>query len=241
MPLDSIVLLAFLTCPAQVQWQAGLEPAAHSERHDGRLQLVDKRGIKGHDLTRTGRMALYGGLVFGPVATTWFGFLARRVNFSNRRVETLARVACDQTLFAPVMIGVFLSSMATMEGASPKERLARTWWPALQTNWMVWPFVQMINFTFLPLQHRVLFANAAMEGPSPKERLARTWWPALQTNWMVWPFVQMINFTFLPLQHRVLFANVISIGWNCYLSWVNSQTPATEVRETRGEKERERA
>ncbi|KAF4507490.1 hypothetical protein G6O67_003982 [Ophiocordyceps sinensis] len=156
-------------------------------------QLVDKRGIKGHDLTRTGRMALYGGLVFGPVATTWFGFLARRVNFSNRRVETLARVACDQTLFAPVMIGVFLSSMATMEGASPKERLARTWWPALQTNWMVWPFVQMINFTFLPLQHRVLFAN------------------------------------------------VISIGWNCYLSWVNSQTPATEVRETRGEKERERA
>lgn len=127
------------------------------------------------------------------MATTWFGFLARRVNFSNRRVETLARVACDQTLFAPVMIGVFLSSMATMEGASPKERLARTWWPALQTNWMVWPFVQMINFTFLPLQHRVLFAN------------------------------------------------VVSIGWNCYLSWVNSQTPATEVRETRGEKERERA
>ncbi|KAM4058103.1 peroxisomal protein [Hirsutella rhossiliensis] len=156
-------------------------------------QLVDKRGIKGHDLTRTGRMALYGGFVFGPVATTWFGFLARRVNFSNRRIETLARVACDQTLFAPVMIGVFLSSMATMEGASPKERLQRTWWPALQTNWMVWPFVQIVNFTFLPLQHRVLFAN------------------------------------------------IISIGWNCYLSWVNSQTPASAVQETGGDKEREKA
>ncbi|OAA37683.1 Mpv17/PMP22 [Metarhizium rileyi] len=138
-------------------------------------QLVEKKGIEGHDLTRTGRMALYGGCVFGPVATTWFGFLARNIRFKNPRVETLARVACDQTLFAPVMIGAFLSSMATMEGASAKERLEKTWWPALKTNWMVWPFVQTINFTFLPLQHRVLFAN------------------------------------------------IVSIGWNSYLSWVNSQ------------------
>lgn len=114
-------------------------------------------------------------MVFGPVATTWFGFLARNVNMRNKRVEMLARVACDQALFAPVMIGAFLSSMATMEGVSAQERLNKSWWPALQTNWMIWPFVQMINFTFLPLQHRVLFAN------------------------------------------------IISIGWNSYLSWVNSQ------------------
>lgn len=139
-------------------------------------QLVEQRGLKNHDLTRTGRMALYGGCVFGPVATTWFGFLARNVNFANRRVETAARVFCDQAFFAPVMIGAFLSSMATMEGASARERLEKTWWPALKTNWMVWPFVQTVNFTFLPLQHRVLFAN------------------------------------------------IVSIGWNSYLSWVNSQS-----------------
>ncbi|KAH7155391.1 putative integral membrane protein, Mpv17/PMP22 family [Dactylonectria estremocensis] len=138
-------------------------------------QLVERRGLEKHEFIRTGRMALYGGFVFGPAATTWFGLLARNVNAKNKRVETLARVACDQLLFAPVMIGVFLSSMATMEGASVKERLDKTYWPALSTNWMVWPFVQMINFTFLPLQHRVLFAN------------------------------------------------IVSIGWNSYLSWVNSQ------------------
>lgn len=68
-----------------------------------------------------------------------------------------------------------------------------------------------------------LSSMATMEGASPTERLQKTWWPALQTNWMVWPFVQTINFAFLPLQYRVLFANVISIGWNSYLSWVNSK------------------
>ncbi|KFH45512.1 hypothetical protein ACRE_036540 [Hapsidospora chrysogenum ATCC 11550] len=127
-------------------------------------QLVERRGLEKHDLTRTGRMALYGGFVFGPVATTWFNFLARRVNPSNKRLTTMARVACDQLAFAPVMIGVFLSSMATMEGGSPKHKLEITWWPALKANWMVWPFVQMVNFTFLPLQHRVLFANVVSIG-----------------------------------------------------------------------------
>ncbi|UKZ48972.1 Protein required for ethanol metabolism [Trichoderma virens] len=114
-------------------------------------QLVEKRGAKGHDVSRTGRMALYGGCVFGPVATTWLGFLARRVTFRNARVETAARVAADQLLFAPVMIGVFLGSMATMEGKSP---------------------------------------------------------PEAPGNYLV---------------YRLLFANVISIGWNSYLSWVNSK------------------
>lgn len=118
---------------------------------------------------------MYKTVVFGPAATTWFNFLARRVTFSNKRVETAARVFIDQSVFAPTMIAMFLSSMATMEGASAKERLEKTWWPALRTNWMVWPFVQTINFAFLPLQYRVLFAN------------------------------------------------VISIGWNSYLSWVNSK------------------
>lgn len=68
-----------------------------------------------------------------------------------------------------------------------------------------------------------LSSMATMEGSSVKKRLDKLWWPALQTNWMVWPAVQVINFTYVPLIHRVLFANIISIGWNCYLSWINTQ------------------
>ncbi|CRK48423.1 hypothetical protein BN1723_008020 [Verticillium longisporum] len=102
-------------------------------------QAIEKRGTKGHDLARTGRMALYGGSVF-----------------------------------APVMIGVFLSSMATLEGTSPKAKLEKSYWPALTANWLIWPAVQAFNFALVPLQHRLLFVN------------------------------------------------VISIGWNCFLSALNS-------------------
>ncbi|CAG8962460.1 hypothetical protein HYFRA_00014190 [Hymenoscyphus fraxineus] len=138
-------------------------------------QLVEKKGWKNHELARTGRMAFYGGVIFGPAATTWFKFLQNKVVFQNKRVEMFARVAADQTAFASTNLFVFLSTMAVMEGSSPKAKLESTYWTALSKNWMVWPFVQAVNFTFVPLHHRVLVVN------------------------------------------------VISLGWNCYLSFLNSQ------------------
>ncbi|GKT41671.1 protein sym-1 [Colletotrichum spaethianum] len=138
-------------------------------------QLVDKRGLEKHDLGRTARMFLYGGAIFGPIATNWFKFLQHNIVLKNKNAEILARVAVDQGVFAPVMIGVFLSSMATLEGGSVQEKLDKNYKTALTSNYMLWPFVQMVNFKLIPLHHRLLFVN------------------------------------------------VISIGWNSYLSFLNSQ------------------
>ncbi|KAI8628975.1 hypothetical protein F5Y19DRAFT_103466 [Xylariaceae sp. FL1651] len=114
-------------------------------------QVVEKKGLEKHELARTGRMFLYGGAVFGPAATTWFKILSRRVVLQNKNAEILARVACDQLLFAPTFIGVFLSSMAVLEGSSPREKLEKSYLPTLQTNYLIWPFVQLVNFKFVPL------------------------------------------------------------------------------------------
>lgn len=113
-------------------------------------------------------------VIFGPAAATWFKFLQKNVNLRNANSTILARVALDQGVFAPVFISVFLSSMAVLEGTSPKAKLEASYVPALTANYMIWPFVQLVNFKFVPLQHRVLFVN------------------------------------------------LISIGWNCYLSFLNS-------------------
>ncbi|KIH89476.1 protein Mpv17 [Sporothrix brasiliensis 5110] len=137
-------------------------------------QLVERRGPTGHDSMRTGRMALYGGAVFGPAAATWYGILQRHVVLSTPRKTMLARVAADQGVFAPVFIGVFLSSMAVLEGGSPQEKLEKN------------------------------YKNA------------------LTANYMLWPAAQMVNFSLVPLEHRVLFVNLVSIGWNSYLSYLNS-------------------
>ena len=64
---------------------------------------------------------------------------------------------------------------------------------------------------------------AYLEGTDPRAKLKSTYVEALKKNWMVWPGVQAINFKFVPLDHRVLVVNVVSLGWNCYLSYVNSK------------------
>ncbi|KAF2717159.1 hypothetical protein K431DRAFT_256154 [Polychaeton citri CBS 116435] len=139
-------------------------------------QFVERKGLSNHDLSRTGRMALYGGAVFGPAATTWFGFLQRKVRIpSSPNLEILARVGADQTIFASTNMFVFLSSMAVMAGEDPSEKLKSTYFEGLKANWMLWPAVQFCNFKFVPLDHRVLVVN------------------------------------------------VVSLGWNCYLSFLNSQ------------------
>ncbi|KAH8816478.1 sym-1 [Xylogone sp. PMI_703] len=138
-------------------------------------QLVEKRGLKKHDFARTGRMVLYGGAVFGPAATTWLKFLQHKIVLKNKNAELISRVAADQLIFAPTNLFFFLSSMAVMEGTSPKDKLDQSYKSAITSNWMVWPFVQAVNFKLVPLHHRVLVVN------------------------------------------------VISIGWNCYLSFLNSK------------------
>lgn len=119
--------------------------------------------------------------IFGPLATTWFGFLQRRVVLPGRpNAEIFARVGLDQAILAPGNLFLFLNTMALMEGTSASEKLESTYWPALSRNWMVWPIVQFINFKYVPLELRVLLVN------------------------------------------------VVSLGWNCYLSYLNSSPTPEE-------------
>ncbi|KAI5818555.1 hypothetical protein BZA77DRAFT_386160 [Pyronema omphalodes] len=138
-------------------------------------QGIEKKGIHHHNFAATARMAAYGSCVFGPAAVGWYKVLEKYIVIKNRpNIEMISRVAADQLIFAPIGIAVFFASMATMEGIDPQEKLAESWWVALRANWNVWPAVQLVNFRFVPLEMRVLFAN------------------------------------------------VISVGWNSYLSWLNS-------------------
>lgn len=54
--------------------------------------------------------------------------------------------------------------MAILEGNDPLERLRTTFGTAYKTNLMLWPWVQAANFTFVPLEHRVLVVNLVSLG-----------------------------------------------------------------------------
>lgn len=96
--------------------------------------------------------------IFGPAATQWYKLLTK-INVGGKVPTIAARVLADQSIFATCNVAVFLSSMAYLEGADPKERLRSKYVEVLKTNWMVWPGVQALNFAFVPLHHRVLVVN----------------------------------------------------------------------------------
>jgi len=127
-------------------------------------QAVERRGIQKHDFARTGRMVLYGGAFFGPLAHHWFKFLQARIRLSTPTRTTIARVAADQLAFSPANLLCFLSTMSYLEGASVKERLRSTYKKGMMANWTVWPWVQLANFRLVPLEHRLLVVNVVALG-----------------------------------------------------------------------------
>lgn len=54
--------------------------------------------------------------------------------------------------------------MAIMEGSDPVEKWHQAFGPAYKANLMVWPFVQGVNFAFVPLELRVLVVNVISLG-----------------------------------------------------------------------------
>jgi protein Mpv17 len=83
--------------------------------------------------------------------------------------------------------------------------------------------VALDQLVFTPINLTCFLSSMAfLENSSPQQRLSSTFWNALERNWMVWPAVQLANFKLVPAEHRVLLVNVVALGWNCYLSHLNS-------------------
>nr|XP_030125680.3 protein Mpv17 isoform X3 [Taeniopygia guttata] len=89
-------------------------------------QLVEQRGLHGHHCSRTLKMMGIGFCFVGG--------------------------------FAPCFLGCFLAVTGATNGLSLQEnwsKIQQDYMDALMTNYCIWPPVQIANFYFVPLQHRL--------------------------------------------------------------------------------------
>ena len=122
-------------------------------------QFAEGRGTN-HDLRRTARMGVVG-LVIGPVLRSWYLTL-ERIAPGIVKTACFKKMLLDQSLFALVMICFFFSVSETLAGKRPheiKEMLQERYVQTLITNYKIWPLAQTLNFTFVPIQHRVGFVQ----------------------------------------------------------------------------------
>lgn len=112
------------------------------------------------DFKRSAGIGLWGLAFMGPVLHTWYSILDRMV--STGRFLVLKKVAIDQIFFAPFFNSAFMFGTGMLEGRS-FNAVAQTWKnkfkDSMFANWMLWPFAQAINFSFIPKPYQVMFVN----------------------------------------------------------------------------------
>jgi len=135
-----------------------------SQRLESWLDRRAGRPSHEYSVQRSLRVAAFGLVLSGPLNHFWYGALEKIVKGTGTRAN-VAKVALDQTIFAPFILTSFFTAMPVLEGQgleaginNAKAHLI----PALKLNYFVWPAAQAINFRYIPLQHRVGYVSVIL-------------------------------------------------------------------------------
>ncbi|KAJ3916440.1 hypothetical protein F5877DRAFT_91749 [Lentinula edodes] len=112
-------------------------------------QLVDRRGLRNHDVT----------CLFGPVLTKWHQFINHR-HFDSPFRAVVYKVTLDQLVAAPfITVPMFFGSMSILEGRPDEAipRIKNSYVPTLTRGWCLFIPAQIVNFAFVPVSMRILF------------------------------------------------------------------------------------
>jgi protein Mpv17 len=146
---DAIAQLAQPTATARLHGSSSSEESGISTPHlDG---------------ARLGRMALYAAAVDAPLSGMFVKNVEQALPGTDPRA-VLMKALTAQALWGPTIIAVFLIANELLEAVFERQRVdvelhevRGRWQSAVSTSWQLWPIVHMVNFAFVPEEHRVVF------------------------------------------------------------------------------------
>ncbi|XP_039213286.1 peroxisomal membrane protein 2 isoform X1 [Crotalus tigris] len=125
-------------------------------------QLIEKTQKKRSlDWREPLRFAAYGFLFTGPLSHYFYLYLEQLIP-SEAPFALVKRLLVDRLIVSPAFLALFFLVMNFLEGkdiSAFSKKMKTSYWASLKMNWKVWTPVQVINFTYVPLQFQVLFGN----------------------------------------------------------------------------------
>jgi len=122
--------------------------------------LIEHRSLLELDWLRIFRFSIFGYLLSGPFVRYWYYAIEKM--FSNTKLKPIKMMFADQLIAAPFLNAAMIAYLPLVSGKSFDEiklRFLLDFPTVMKANYLVWPFIQLTNFYFMPIQHRVLYAN----------------------------------------------------------------------------------
>lgn len=116
------------------------------------------------DLKQTTRFAIAGLIFVGPAVRGCLVMIDKIFGPTKSLVILGKKLALDQGVLAPCFLACNISVLTLLKSQSiveVKNELERSYLNLLKMNYTFWPFVQVINFYFIPLTYRVIFGSSA--------------------------------------------------------------------------------
>ncbi|XP_072466372.1 mpv17-like protein [Notamacropus eugenii] len=109
------------------------------------------------DLQQTRRVTIVAMGFHANFNYVWLGLLERALPGRTPRA-VLGKVLCDQLLGGPIALSGFYTGMSILQGKEDKFLdLRQKFWNTYKTGLMFWPFVQLLNFSFVPIYLRTAY------------------------------------------------------------------------------------
>lgn len=125
--------------------------------------FVEKRELHNVDVNRMLKFGAVGVVYVGPILKVWYGTLDKIVPKESPPLKrALKKMALDQTVFAPSFIASLIGIFGLINGESIstiQNRFKNDYFTIMSRNYMLWPAAQVINFSVVPLNYQVLYAQ----------------------------------------------------------------------------------
>lgn len=114
------------------------------------------------------RCAAVGLLLHGPMCHVFFGKLDRELIISkyfrggDAWFAPFAKVLVDQTAWSAAWNTTYLVAIGLLNGRGVGRTLGSVWRSAgtlVKSGWRLWPLANLVTYTLIPLQHRVLWVD----------------------------------------------------------------------------------
>lgn len=114
------------------------------------------------DWHRTRQVAITGFTWSGPISHTWYAILEHLVTIKDKLIGLIIRMILDAFLFSPVAVAGYFTWRTILEGGRSNDIVAKlrdSYVNALLASFRFWPCANIINFSLVPVEYRVLYNN----------------------------------------------------------------------------------